>query len=309
MVTTLPNIGVPYAAIDPASTGSFDNILQQLLGMVTGGGAPKPPNYGDLLKQGVGSPLMQSVLGPALQNLLPGEDLARQSLMDEFRSSGALGSGAMGSASAKLEGALQGQRGNLVSQIMSQMLPTMTQGLSNQFNQQMQIPGLLGQILSQTRPSIVKGDNPPAGGPGGTTDPFGMLSSNPFASSMSLNQQSEASLGGGSTGGPTGGKGGAAPYVVGSGGGVNYMSDGTVQPDMSYFTTQGMDFANPGGVGSPNPNPSASINYGGTTGNIGMAPSGSFQQYANPANVNPWDPASFSFPGQSQLTYGPEQAF
>jgi hypothetical protein len=284
-MATLPDIGVPYASIDPATgSGSFDTILQQLLGMLTGGGAPKPPNYSALLKEGVNSPLLQSVLGPALANLLPGEDLARTSLMDEFRSSGALGGGAMGAASAKLENALQGQRGNLVSQIISQMLPTMTSGLSNQFNQQMAIPGLLGQILSQTKPSLIKGQLPPGvgTGPGGTTDPFGMLSDNPFASSQSLNAQSMARMSGGASGGSSGG---SAPYVTASGGGLNYMSDGTVQPDLSYFGTQGMDFSSLGGGSNPN----LSIDPTMGTGNIGMDYSGWYSQLgANPANIDPW---------------------
>lgn len=161
----------PYQIIDPAGGSSFNDMLQRFL---SAAGGLKPPNYQDLVTQGVNSPLLQSVLGPALQNLLPGEKLARQNLQDEFRSAGALGSGAMGSASSNLEGALQGQRGNLVSSVISQMLPQITQGLGNQFNQQAQIPQMLLQALGLSKPQVVTGSNQPIGGgsrvSGGSSD-------------------------------------------------------------------------------------------------------------------------------------------
>jgi len=144
----------------------------------------------------------------------------------------------------------------------------------------MQIPGLLGQILGQTRPDMMRGQNQPGaggGGGGGNSDPFGMLSADPFASSQLLNQQSQASLGGGSGG--AGGKG-SAPYVVASGGGVNYMNDGTVQPDLSYFSTDSMNYSQP----------------------TAQQPTQQATQPAAPP-PNPWDTQSYgqTFIGQDQL--------
>jgi len=172
-----------FTSIDPAAQpggGSFSSTLQNLMSRLPGA----PPSYQDLLNQGVNSPLLQSVLQPALANLLPGEEMGRENLANEFRSAGALGSGAQGVASSRMENAFQQQRGNLISQIISSMLPTMTSGLANQYNQQMAVPSLLGSILGATRPSTVTGNVPPmqfigfgggAGGKGGaggsTTDP------------------------------------------------------------------------------------------------------------------------------------------
>jgi len=162
-----------FTSIDPAAQpggGSFGSTLQNLMSRLPGA----PPSYQDLISQGVNSPLLQSVLGPALQNLIPGEEMGRENLASEFRSAGALGSGAQGVASSRLENAFQGQRGNLISQIISSMLPTMTQGLANQYNQQLAVPGLLGSILGSTRPATVTGNVPPmqflgfgSGGAGG----------------------------------------------------------------------------------------------------------------------------------------------
>lgn len=151
-----------FSVIDPAQGQSFSRTLNQLMGRL---GKIKPPSFESFLKQGMSSPLLQQILGPALANLMPGEEQARQAFMDEFRSAGALGSGAMGAGSARLESALQGQRGNLISQIISGTLPTMVQGLGQQFQESTYPTSLLAQILGQTRPYVMA--NPQLSGAGG----------------------------------------------------------------------------------------------------------------------------------------------
>jgi hypothetical protein len=149
------NVGnTGFVGVSPTATPggeAYSDILNRLYGRLPGA----PPDFQALLQAGVASPLLQTVLQPALANLLPGEELARQQLMDQFRSAGALGSGAQGVASSRLENALQGQRANLISSIISQMLPTMVQGLSQQYQNQLAVPGLLGSLLQSAKPQIV----------------------------------------------------------------------------------------------------------------------------------------------------------
>lgn len=186
-----------YSLVDPSAGASFSSQLGPLLQRIQG---LQPPNYQDLVNQGMNSPLLQQVLGPALKNLLPGEELARQNFMDEFRKSGALGSGAMGVGGAKLEGALQGQRGNLISQIISQMLPQITGGLSNQFNQQSSISQLLASVLGMSKPSIVTGSNGAAGAGGAGGGGWGSI-----PPSQGLNTPMLSDTNWGSTSGVSGG--------------------------------------------------------------------------------------------------------
>ena len=73
-------------------TGSYDDprlmaFIQQIIG-----GMPTvtQPNRGaqDFINQGISSPLLQAILMPILQNLIPGERQARTSLTDRFRAAG-----------------------------------------------------------------------------------------------------------------------------------------------------------------------------------------------------------------------------
>jgi hypothetical protein len=145
-----------FTTIDPASSGSFANILQQLMGRLPGA----PPSYQDIINQGVNSPLLQSVLQPAEANLRDQFSLQNQQLEDEFRSAGALGSGAQGVGMARLAGSQGNQMGNLISQVISQMLPQFAQGLNQQYQNELAVPGLLGSILGNLRPQTVQGRLP-----------------------------------------------------------------------------------------------------------------------------------------------------
>ena len=177
MPTTLPDIGRPYAMVSPTSVPDYKSLLDRVLGLIPSSISGRPtrptlpgapdlrglldlavkavpqnlPSFQDVLTQGLSSPLLQSVLGPALQNLIPGEEVARRNLMDQFRGAGALGGGAHGVASSRLESGLQGQRGNLISQIIQGLLPTIVSGYAQQSKNildpaQMLIQSILGSM-------------------------------------------------------------------------------------------------------------------------------------------------------------------
>lgn len=159
--TTGPGAGfagnTAFTTVDPAGApggGTYSNILDQLLGRLPGA----PPDYSQFLNQGVNSPLLQSVLGPALANLNKGFGIQDQQLQDQFRQAGALGSGAQGSAFSNLKYGQSGQQGNMIANIISSMLPQMTQGLNQQYQNQLGVPGLLGSTLGTARPQVVQGN-------------------------------------------------------------------------------------------------------------------------------------------------------
>lgn len=150
---------VDYKQLDPAKgSESFKGLLDQINSRIA---STQAPSYESFLQQGINSPLIQAVLGPALARLQPGAEDSRTALMDQFRQAGALGSSAMGAAGAKNEANIQQQQGDLISQVIAAMLPQMTQGLNQQFQNQMSIPTLLAQVLGQTRPDTVTGSNVP----------------------------------------------------------------------------------------------------------------------------------------------------
>ena len=196
--------GMNYGVVGPTSVPDFSNLLQYALKGVN----PSVPSFQDTLQQGLGSSIFQDILTPALQNLIPGQDLARQSLMDEFRSAGSLGSGAMGVASSRLENSILGQQGDLISKVLAGFLPNLIAGYGQQSRNAFEPGQLLAQLLGENRPAIVTNQNIPgtAGGGGQISDPGGFL--NTFN-----NPTGGPSVGGQGFGGPTrsGGGGGGSP--------------------------------------------------------------------------------------------------
>lgn len=198
-----------YSTVDPAAApggGTYSSLLTNLQNKLPGA----PPSYQDLLTQGTQSPLLQTVLAPAMQNLRSQFDLQNQQFNDEFRSAGALGSGAQAVGMGRLAQAQGNSMGNLIAQIVSQMLPQMTQGLNQQYQNQLAVPGLLGSILGTAKPQVVEGKFPntnlSANTFGGASDPFMDWG----GSTDSIFNQAVAATHGGSLGG--GGGGGAGGY-------------------------------------------------------------------------------------------------
>lgn len=141
----------PSFLMDPqAGSQSYGNVLSSLMSRLPGA----PPSYQDMINQGLNSPLINSVLQPAMNNLNDQFGLQNQQFNDEFRSAGALGSGAQAVGMGRLAQAQGNAQGNLIAQVISQMLPQFTQGLNQQYQNQLAVPGLLGSILGQTRPLV-----------------------------------------------------------------------------------------------------------------------------------------------------------
>lgn len=145
-----------YATVDPSSGQTYSNILGQVQNRLPG----PPPSYQDFLSQGVNSPLIQTVMQPALRNLQDQFSLQNQQFNDEFRSAGALGSGAQAVGMGRLAQAQGNAQGNLIAQILTQMLPQISQGLNQQYQNQLAVPGLLASVLGTAKPQVVSGTTP-----------------------------------------------------------------------------------------------------------------------------------------------------
>lgn len=163
-----------YDLVSPTESAPFADLLKKALGSVP----TEIPSFQSMLSQGVSSPLLQTILAPALSNLVQGEDRARTALTDQFRAAGGLGGGAYGVAVPQLEGQLQQQRGNLISQVLSSFLPTVASGLNQDVANQFRVPAMLLQALQAIQPNAVT--KPGTGSQsqsigGAISDPFGML--------------------------------------------------------------------------------------------------------------------------------------
>lgn len=172
------------SVVSPTVVPDFRQLLEQALGQIPS--RQELPSFQDILSKGVQSPLLQTILGPALAALAPGEARARTALTDTFRAAGGLRSGAFGREASSLEGDLLGRRGQLISQILSSFLPQVTQGLQNEARQSFLPSEQLLQALNIIRPQAITGRESGAvnvGGTGGMSDPFGILG-DPFAATI-----------------------------------------------------------------------------------------------------------------------------
>ena len=87
-------------------------------------------DFQKILSEGLSGSLIQSLIGPVLQALIPQEEQARQSLTDTFRQAGGIapGSTAFGVGAGKLEGQIQGNRGAVIADLIRQSLGDIIQG-------------------------------------------------------------------------------------------------------------------------------------------------------------------------------------
>lgn len=118
--------------------GQSTDLLMSLLGGGKGSG-----DIMDFLKQGSQSPLLKEILKATLTALVPGEQQARQSLTDQFRSAGGLRSGAYGREGTLLEGELAGKRGLATAGVMGSTLGPILSALMGQQGQQFDLIKML----------------------------------------------------------------------------------------------------------------------------------------------------------------------
>lgn len=172
-----------WEAVSPLVIPEISNVFNRAQNEVPGRGSLQ--GVSDFTSQGMNSPLLQTILQPALRNLMQGEAQGRTALADQFRAAGGLRGSQYGKAIPQLEGQFQQQRGNLISDLTSRTLSPLIQGLLTQQGQQFMPADALSRLLAAVRPDISFDRGGGGGGGGGglapTQGPTSMAN-NPFFS-------------------------------------------------------------------------------------------------------------------------------
>ena len=142
-----------YEQVSPTSDPSFAKLLDQILNVTP----TALPGIEQLTAQGMNSPLLQLVLGPALQRLQAPQAQARQNLTEQTRAAGGLRGSTYGQDMNKLVANQGLQQNDLMSQVIQQILGTLVSG-QIQSQQNSMLPGKsLTELLRTIAPQTLTG--------------------------------------------------------------------------------------------------------------------------------------------------------
>ena len=142
-----------YEQVSPTSDPSFAKLLEQILNVTPNA----LPGIEQLTAQGMNSPLLQLVLGPALQRLQAPQAQARQNLTEQTRAAGGLRGSTYGQDMNKLVANQGLQQNDLMSQVIQQVLGTLVSG-QLQSQQNSMLPGKsLTELLRTIAPQTLTG--------------------------------------------------------------------------------------------------------------------------------------------------------
>lgn len=274
--------GVPssYAQVSPLTNDPFSQLYNQTKSLIPTDIA----SLGALISQGMNSPLLSAIIGPALQKLTASEDASRQAVTDAFRASGGLRSSQYGRTYAQNEGNILNTRSGLISDTIAKNLATIVPGLLQEQKNSF-LPGEeYMNLMKLIRPDLVSLPGVNGGGGGvnyGYTDLGTPSIFDPAYSQMLSSWQSRVTPQYGASPGLTGvnaGTGGGvtpattpAPnpyggygfdqgypttYNSNTGAYNTYSSPGPYQDPASYYAQFGMGYQAPAQSSNPN------ISYG-----------------------------------------------
>lgn len=266
-----------YAQVSPTSDPSFAALLAQILQQT-----PQRENMTslqDMITGGMNSPLLQSILGPALQRLQAPQAQQRTNLTEATRAAGGLRSSSYGQNYNKLQEQQGQQQNDLMGQVIQQMLGSLISGQMQEQQNSFLPARSLTELLRTIAPSTVT-----AGG--------GVSGSRGAWDAMSPSQGLQTPMMG-DTMGPAGG---APPGGSGWGGNTGGRSGGggSSQPAPN----------NPGVVGGNQPQPPQYVDpiAGGGGGNsIAYNPYTGSYETVQPTQTNPYEHTYTEIP---QVTEG-----
>jgi hypothetical protein len=147
--------------VSPLANPAFSQLAQQAQRSIP----QSLPSLNDLIQGGMASPLLESILGPALQRLVAPQAAQRTQFTEAARAAGGLRGSTYGQGmNTLMQNQAQGQN-DLMSQVISQVLGTLVPGqLQEQQNQFLQ-SNALTKLLGTIRPDVVRG----AGAGGGSS--------------------------------------------------------------------------------------------------------------------------------------------
>ena len=171
------NIGTNVAGgnlISPTVDPTFAALMQQIQGSISGAQGQQQ-SLQNIVSQGAQSPLLEAVLGPALQRLLAPQAAQQQQLTDATRAAGGLRDSSYGSNMTQLLNQQGLQNNDLISTIIAKTLGTLVPGQLHENRQAYDPATALMQLLGLDKPSFV-GDQPISSGGGGGGGGGGSLS-------------------------------------------------------------------------------------------------------------------------------------
>ena len=209
-----------YAQVSPTSDPSFAALLAQILQQT-------PQREGmtslqDMITGGMESPLLQSILGPAMQRLQAPQAQQRQNLTEATRAAGGLRGSTYGQDFNKLQQNQGQQQNDLMGQVIQQVLSSLISGQMQEQQNSFLPARSLTELLRTIAPSTVT-----SGGVSGSRGAWDAMSpSQGLQTPMmgdSMGPAGGAPPGGSGWGGNTGGRGGGGGTfqpAPSSGGGV-----------------------------------------------------------------------------------------
>jgi len=268
-----------YAQVSPTSDPSFAALLAQILQQT-----PQRENMTslqDMITGGMNSPLLQSILGPALARLQAPQAQQRENLTESTRAAGGLRSSSYGQNFNKLQEQQGQQQNDLMGQVIQQVLSSLISGQMQEQQNSFLPARSLTELLRTIAPSTVT-----SGGVSGSRGAWDAMSpSQGLQTPMmgdSMGPAGGAPPGGSGWGGNTGGRGGGGGTfqpAPSSGGGVA----GGSQPQPPQY----IDPLGGGGGGGGN-----SIAYNPYTGSY---------ETVQPTQINPYEHTYTEIP---QVTEG-----
>ena len=140
-----------YKQVSPTSDPTFAKLLEHILNVTP----TALPGIEQLTAQGMNSPLLQLVLGPAMQRLQAPQAQARQNLTEQTRATGGLRGSTYGQDMNKLVANQGLQQNDLMAQVIQQVLGTLISG-QLQSQQNSMLPGKsLTDVLRTIAPQTI----------------------------------------------------------------------------------------------------------------------------------------------------------
>jgi len=146
--------------ISPAADPTFASLLEAAKGAMPQG----LPSLQGIVSEGATSPLLASILGPALQRLLVPQQQQQQQLTDVTRAAGGLRDSGYGQNMSTLLGQQGLERNDLMSNIIAKTLQTLVSGQLQENQQAFNPMKALSELLGISKPTYVGAPSQAVGG-------------------------------------------------------------------------------------------------------------------------------------------------
>lgn len=176
-------MALEWNSVSPLVVPELMNLFNKAQGSVPG----SLNSLQSMIQGGMNSPLLQEVLGPAMQRLVQPQAQQRQQLTDMTRAAGGLRSGEYGMNTNVLLNNQSLQQNDLMSDVIGKVLQTLVSGQLQEQQNQFLPSKAYTDLLSASRPQLI-GGFPPAGNSSTSSSQQGSpsMANNPFFSKSGM---------------------------------------------------------------------------------------------------------------------------